>query len=103
MSWTHTYDRGVLGRPFRGSTNRTCGKGRCGSKTAELGNSENELIKNGRLVTAFAMANGAINFIDHDEVTICGIGGRAGRSMGDIRTAFSLNELVIGRAEKARR
>ncbi|HJK12420.1 MAG TPA: 30S ribosomal protein S12, partial [Methanocorpusculum sp.] len=37
-----------------------------------------QLIKNGRQVTAFAVGDGAINFItEHDEVTICGIGGRA--------------------------
>ena len=44
-----------------------------------------QLIKNGRQVTAFAVGDGAINFIDeHDEVEIEGIGGRLGRSMGDI-------------------
>jgi small subunit ribosomal protein S12 len=72
-----------------------------------------QLIKNGRQVTAFAVGDGAINFIDeHDEVTVAGMGGRAGRSMGDIPgvrfvvtavNGISLNELVIGRAEKARR
>ena len=44
-----------------------------------------QLIKNGRQVTAFAVGDGAINFIDeHDDVEIEGIGGRLGRSMGDI-------------------
>ncbi len=44
-----------------------------------------QLIKNGRVVTAFAPGDGAINYIDeHDEVIIEGIGGRKGRSMGDI-------------------
>ena len=44
-----------------------------------------QLIKNGRQVTAFAVGDGAINFIDeHDEVEIAGIGGPPGRSMGDI-------------------
>ena len=44
-----------------------------------------QLIKNGRSVTAFAPGNGAINFIEeHDEVLIEGIGGRMGRSYGDI-------------------
>src|SRR5512139_3845497 len=44
-----------------------------------------QLIKNGRQVSAFAVGDGAINFIDeHDEVEIEGIGGRLGRSMGDI-------------------
>ena len=44
-----------------------------------------QLIKNGRQVTAFCTGDGAINYIDeHDEVEIEGIGGRLGRSMGDI-------------------
>jgi small subunit ribosomal protein S12 len=44
-----------------------------------------QLVKNGRTVTAFAPGNGAINFIEeHDEVLIEGIGGRMGRSYGDI-------------------
>ena len=39
-----------------------------------------QLIKNGRQITAFAVGDGAINFIDeHDEVLIEGIGGRMGR------------------------
>jgi small subunit ribosomal protein S12 len=69
-----------------------------------------QLIKNGRVVTAFAPGNGAINFIDeHDEVVIEGIGGRLGRSKGDIPgvrykvikvNGISLNELVRGRKEK---
>lgn len=72
-----------------------------------------QLIKNGRQVTAFAVGDGAINFIDeHDEVEIEGIGGRLGRSMGDIPGVryvvtkvnnVSLRELVIGRKEKPRR
>jgi small subunit ribosomal protein S12 len=72
-----------------------------------------QLIKNGRQVTAFAVGDGAINFIDeHDEVTIEGIGGRLGRSKGDIPgvrfqvTAVnnvSLQEMVLGRKEKPRR
>jgi small subunit ribosomal protein S12 len=69
-----------------------------------------QLIKSGRQVTAFAPGNGAINFIDeHDEVTIDGIGGRKGGSMGDISGVrfkvisvnnVSLLELVRGRKEK---
>ncbi len=69
-----------------------------------------QLIKNGRVVTAFAPGNGAINFIDeHDEVVIEGIGGRLGRSKGDIPGVrykvikvnnISLQELVRGRKEK---
>ncbi|MGA9100217.1 MAG: 30S ribosomal protein S12 [Methanotrichaceae archaeon] len=69
-----------------------------------------QLIKNGRQVTAFCPGDGAIGFIDeHDEVTIDRIGGRMGRSMGDIPGVrfkviainnVSLDELVRGRREK---
>jgi len=69
-----------------------------------------QLIKNGRQVTAFAVGDGAINFIDeHDEVLVEGIGGRMGRSYGDIPgvrykviqvNGVSLDELVRGRKEK---
>jgi small subunit ribosomal protein S12 len=69
-----------------------------------------QLIKNGRQVTAFAVGDGAINFIDeHDEVLIEGIGGRMGRSYGDIPGVrfkvikvnnVSLEEMVRGRKEK---
>ena len=69
-----------------------------------------QLIKNGRQVTAFAPGDGAINYIDeHDEVLIEGIGGRMGRSYGDIPGVrykvikvnnVSLKELVRGRKEK---
>jgi len=72
-----------------------------------------QLLKNGRQVTAFCPRNKAITFIDeHDEVTIEGIGGRKGRSMGDIPGVrykvikvndISLNEMVRGRKEKPRR
>ena len=44
-----------------------------------------QLIKNGRQVTALAPGNLAISFIDeHDEVVIEGVGGRMGRSYGDL-------------------
>lgn len=69
-----------------------------------------QLIKNGRQITAFAPGNGAINFIDeHDEVMVEGIGGRLGRSYGDIPgvrykvikvNTVSLDEMVRGRKEK---
>lgn len=72
-----------------------------------------QLIKNGRQVTAFAVGDGAINFIDeHDEVMVEGIGGRMGRSYGDIPgvrykviqvNGVSLDELVRGRKEKPQR
>ena len=69
-----------------------------------------QLIKNGRQITAFAVGDGAINYIDeHDEVLVEGIGGRMGRSYGDIPGVrlkviqvnnISLKELVTGRKEK---
>ena len=69
-----------------------------------------QLIKSGRQVTAFTPGVGAINFIDeHDEVTIDGIGGRKGGSMGDIPGVrfkvikvnnVSLEEMVKGKKEK---
>ncbi len=72
-----------------------------------------QLIKNGRQITAFAPGDGAINFIDeHDEVIVEKIGGRMGRSMGDIPgvrykvikvNETSLEELVKGRKEKKMR
>jgi small subunit ribosomal protein S12 len=69
-----------------------------------------QLIKNGRQITAFAVGNGAINFIDeHDEVLVEGIGGSKGKSYGDLPGVrwkvikvnnVSLNEMVRGRKEK---
>jgi small subunit ribosomal protein S12 len=72
-----------------------------------------QLIKNGRVITAFLPGDGALNIIDeHDEVLIEGIGGSRGRSMGDIPgvrwkaimvNGVSLNELVYGRKQKPAR
>ncbi|MBN1861298.1 MAG: 30S ribosomal protein S12 [Candidatus Thermoplasmatota archaeon] len=72
-----------------------------------------QLIKNGRQITAFAPGNHAIGFIDeHDEVVVEGIGGRMGRSFGDIPGVrfkvikvndVSLNQLVKGKVEKPMR
>ncbi|MCX8172328.1 MAG: 30S ribosomal protein S12 [Archaeoglobaceae archaeon] len=72
-----------------------------------------QLIKNGRQITAFTPGDGAINYIDeHDEVIVEKIGGRMGRSMGDIPgvrykvikvNETSLKELVKGRKEKKMR
>jgi small subunit ribosomal protein S12 len=69
-----------------------------------------QLIKNGKQVSAFTPGDGAINFIDeHDEVVVEKIGGRMGRSMGDIPGVrykvikvnnVSLEELVRGKKEK---
>ncbi len=72
-----------------------------------------QLIKNGRQITAFAVGDGAINFIDeHDEILVEGIGGRLGRSYGDLPgvrykvikvNGVSLDEMVRGRKEKPQR
>ncbi len=72
-----------------------------------------QLIKNGRQVTAFTPGDGAIGFIDeHDEVVVEGIGGRMGRSYGDLPgvrykvimvNGISLNEMIEGKVEKAMR
>ncbi len=69
-----------------------------------------QLIKNGKQITAFTPGDGAINYIDeHDEVIVEKIGGRMGRSMGDIPGVrykvvkvnnVSLKELWKGRKEK---
>jgi len=72
-----------------------------------------QLIKNGRLITAFLPGDGALNIIDeHDEVVVEGIGGSRGGAMGDIPgvrwkvimvNGVSLKELVLGRKQKPMR
>ncbi|MFH0831483.1 MAG: 30S ribosomal protein S12 [archaeon] len=72
-----------------------------------------QLIKNGRQVTSFIPGNLAQRFIDeHDEVIIERIGGRMGRSKGDIPCVRyqvikvndqPLKRLVKGKIEKSRR
>jgi len=72
-----------------------------------------QLIKNGRLITAFLPGDGALNVVDeHDEVVVEGIGGSRGRSMGDIPgvrwqvitiNGVALKELVLGKKEKPMR
>ncbi|MEM2282810.1 MAG: 30S ribosomal protein S12 [Candidatus Hadarchaeales archaeon] len=72
-----------------------------------------QLVKNGKVVTAFCPGDGAINFIDeHDEVEIEGIGGAKGRAKGDIPgvrykvvsvNGISLEEIRTGRKEKPKR
>jgi len=72
-----------------------------------------QLKKNGKSVTAFIPGNLAQKFIDeHDEVMIQRIGGKMGRSKGDIPgVRFSviqvndqpLERLVRGKIEKGRR
>ncbi len=72
-----------------------------------------QLTKNGRQVTAFIPGNLAQKFIDeHDEVMIERIGGKQGRSKGDIPgvrfQVIKVNDqplarLVKGKIEKGRR
>lgn len=69
-----------------------------------------QLIKNGKVITAFLPGDGALNVVDeHDEVIVEGIGGSKGGAMGDIPgirwrvntvNGVSLKELVLGRKEK---
>ncbi|RLI37115.1 30S ribosomal protein S12 [Candidatus Bathyarchaeota archaeon] len=69
-----------------------------------------QLIKNGKVITAFLPGDGALNVVDeHDEVVVAGIGGSRGRSMGDIPgvrwkvvtvNGISLKDLVLGKKEK---
>lgn len=72
-----------------------------------------QLIKNGKQVTAFMPGDGAQKMIDeHDEVLIERIGGKMGRSKGDIPGVRwqvikvndqSLDALLHGKIEKARK
>ena len=72
-----------------------------------------QLIKNGRVVTAFLPGDGPLNVVDeHDEVVVEGIGGSRGGSMGDIPgvrwkvvtiNGVSLKQLVLGKKEKPMR
>ncbi len=72
-----------------------------------------QLVKNGKQITAFMPGDGAQKLInEHDEVIVEAIGGKMGRSKGDlpcIRWAVikvndqSLNALLRGKLEKARR
>ncbi|WP_440058992.1 30S ribosomal protein S12 [Thermogladius sp. 4427co] len=69
-----------------------------------------QLIKNGKVVTAFVPWDGGINYIDeHDEVVIEGIGGPRGKSMGDIPgvryrvikvNGVSLKAIWLGKKQK---
>ena len=72
-----------------------------------------QLTKNGRKVTAFVPGDRAIDKIaEHDEVMIESIGGKMGRSKGDIPGVKwevlkvndqALKSLLKGKVEKARR
>jgi small subunit ribosomal protein S12 len=72
-----------------------------------------QLVKNGKQVTAFAPGDGAIKLIDeHDEVVIECIGGKMGKTKGDLSgirwqvikiNGQSLDALLKGKIEKARK
>ena len=72
-----------------------------------------QLTKNGKKITAFVPGDGASKHInEHDEVIVECIGGKMGRSKGDIPAVRwqvikvndqSLNALVRGKIEKGRR
>jgi len=72
-----------------------------------------QLVKNGKQVTAFLPGDGATKLVDeHDEVIIECIGGKMGRSKGDIPGVRwqvlkvndqSLQALRAGKLEKARK
>lgn len=72
-----------------------------------------QLIKNGKVVTAFMPGDNAQKMInEHDEVIIECIGGKMGRAKGDIPCVRwqvikvndqSLNALLAGKIEKGRR
>ena len=69
-----------------------------------------QLVKNGKVVTAFVPWDGGVNFIDeHDEVIIESIGGTLGGAMGDIPgvkykvvmvNGVSLKALWLGKKQK---
>ncbi|MEM0090289.1 MAG: 30S ribosomal protein S12 [Nitrososphaerota archaeon] len=72
-----------------------------------------QLIKNGKVVTAFLPGDGALNVVDeHDEVIISGIGGSMGKSYGDLPgvrykvelvNGVPLNLLITGKVKKPKR
>jgi len=72
-----------------------------------------QLIRTGKVVTAFLPRDGALNFVDeHDEVHIEGIGGAEGKAYGDLPgtryrvfkvNGVSLSALLSGKKEKPRR
>jgi len=72
-----------------------------------------QLIKNGKVVTAFLPGDGALLYVnEHDEVIIERIGGPEGRAYGDLPgvrfrvvkvNGVSLNEILRGRKQKPTR
>ncbi|AGT34850.1 30S ribosomal protein S12 [Thermofilum adornatum] len=72
-----------------------------------------QLLKNGKVVTAFLPGDGALLFVnEHDEVIIEGIGGPESRAYGDLPgvrwkvikvNGVSLKEILRGRKQKPTR
>jgi len=72
-----------------------------------------QLAKNGKIISAFLPGYNASKFVnEHDEVLIEGIGGRMGKSKGDIPgirwkviqvNGQSLKALIQGKIERARK
>jgi len=72
-----------------------------------------QLIKNGKIITAFVPRDGAINYVDeHDEVLVEGLGGSQRGQMGSIPgvrykviavNGTSLEQIRTGKKEKPRR
>jgi small subunit ribosomal protein S12 len=72
-----------------------------------------QLLKNGKVVTAFLPGDGALLFVnEHDEVIIEGIGGPESRAYGDLPgvrwkvikvNGVSLREILRGRKQKPTR
>lgn len=72
-----------------------------------------QLLKNGKVVTAFLPGDGALLFVnEHDEVIIEGIGGPESRAYGDLPgvrwkvikvNGVSLKEILRGRKQKPAR
>ncbi len=72
-----------------------------------------QLIRNGKVVSAFLPGDGALNFVEeHDEALICGIGGPRGKAYGDLPGVryqtiainnVSLKELLLGKKQKPAR
>ncbi|MFN3909931.1 MAG: 30S ribosomal protein S12 [Candidatus Anstonellaceae archaeon] len=72
-----------------------------------------QLTKNGKMITAHAPRNGAINYIDeHDEVIVAGLGGSQRGQMGSIPgvrykvvavNGVDLQQLVRKKKEKPKR
>jgi len=72
-----------------------------------------QLIRSGKIITAFAPKDGAISFIDeHDEVTVEGLGGSQRGQMGSIPgvrhrvvavNGVTLEDVRVGKKEKPKR